>query len=553
MVHSTPFFTPDTNDADLPVRQRYKGTSCRFFARWLFPGWMILVLGCGAVCPLGAQGLNPQEKETESDLAGAVWQFGKTGADSESNGYYFLQYSPNGRYLAARNRDNFVEIHDVKRRVQLCEIGGHESRILRVEFSPDSEFFVTSAPGVGEKTKVWETQTGALATTLPVDTLSARFSTDGKQLIVLGERDVHRFEWPGGKKLASRSWGNDADQPMAISRDGQLVASYRSIKNQTYQCQVSDVQNDSQVMLDGPTFQPRSILISENRQWLAAVFVRDSKVCLWNLHDPHQLKFRLEGHDDTVQSIAFSADNRFLVSTSWDKTSIVWDLLTREPIKRIKGHTEYVNSSAFSPVGLQLATGASGKSDSSVIVWELSDFLFPVEPRPVTAESFDQSWRELGSAFADKALNAVNDLRHSMSEIGPHLVDRVGTLNSMVSLDQLQAWLSDLDDPKFSVREKATLLLQKSRGPADALLQEALRKTTSAEVRYRISRILRTEVTRPKISLTELRRLHRSVFLLELVNDAMSRDLLQAIATQHPHIDIARDAAAAVKRLEASQ
>ncbi|MCH2181215.1 MAG: hypothetical protein MK108_04345 [Mariniblastus sp.] len=538
--------------ADLPRRYRPVALAGQPLIRSL----LCLAWSVGLAAWSGGRltGQEPGSPEADGvlDRTAVVWQFGKTGAESESNGYYHLQFSPNGHYLAARNRDNLVEIHDIQRRVQLCEIGGHESRVLRVEFSPDSRFFVTSAPGVGEKTKVWETETGKLVKALPIDTVCARFSPDGRELILLGEREVHRYTWPGGTLSASRPWGNEADQPMTVTRDGQLVASYRSIKNQHYQCQVSDIQDDSHIMLDGPTLQPRSLLISDNQQWLAAIFVRDSKICIWDLNDPHQLKFRLEGHDQTVQSIAFSADNRFLVSTSWDKTSIVWDLLTRQPVKRIRGHSEYVNSSAFSPRGLQLATGASGPTDSSVILWDLAEFLFPRQPKPVTAESFAETWDALGSVFADKALNAVNDLRGSIEQIGPLVAERVGALNSMVSLDQLRAWIRDLDDPIFSVREKATLQLQKSRGPADALLQEALRATTSAEVRYRLTRILKTEVTRPKTSLTELRRLHRSVFLLELVNDRMSRKLLHSIATQHPHIDVARDAAAAMKRLETS-
>lgn len=541
---------PKSNDTGGSSQPRLGGGALVPLVRCLI--WAVWSVGLASLTDgrLAGQDVGRTESVEEPDQAAILWQFGKTGGESESNGYYHLQFSPNGRFLAARNRDNMVEIHDVQKRVQLCEVGGHESRILQVDFSPDSKFFVTAAPGVGESTKVWESETGQRVKTLPIDTVCARFSRDGRELILLGEGEVHRFDWPSGTPLPSRTWGNEADQPMAVSRDGLLVASYRSIQNQHYQCQVSDIEEDSHVMLDGPTFQPRSLKFSENQQWLAATFARDAKVCLWDLNDPRQLKFQLDGHDQTVQSIAFSADNRFLVSTSWDKTSIVWDLLTRQPVKRIRGHTEYVNSSAFSPQGGRLATGASGETDSSVILWDLAQFLFPREAKPVSADSFAETWDALGSVFAEKSLGALNDLRASFEQVGSQVEDKIGTLNSMVSVDQLRAWIRDLDDPSFAVRERATLQLQKSRGPADLLLQEALRTTTSAEMRYRLTRILKTELTRPKTSLTELRRLHRSVFLLELVNSTMSRKLLHSIATQHPHIDVARDAAAALRRLD---
>ncbi len=515
--------------------------------------WLTLALFVCLGSSLLAQPGDSLQQAKIRELKPAVWQFGNVGSDSQSNGYYHLQYSPNGRFLVARNRDNLVQVYDVKDRVQLYEIGGHESRILQIDFSPDSKYFVTSSPGLGEKTKVWSIQTGSLVAALPIETRCAKFSSDGKQLIVLGDRDVHHYDWPGGQEQGRQPWGNEADQPMTVSRDGRLVVSFRAIKNQTYQCQIYDIQDDSQTILAGPTSQPRSVLISENQRWMAAIHARSNGVTLWDLNDPHELKFQLNGHDKNVQSIAFSADNRFLLSTSWDGTFIVWDLLTRQAIKQVKGHTEYVNSCAISPLGLEFATGASGPTDSSVKVWSLAEFLFPVAPEPVTVNAFQKCWHELGSGFADIGLKAVNDLRFSIDDLAPMLIEQIGTLNSMVSHDQLRSWIRDLDDPRFDIREKATLRLQKSRGLADALLQEALQSTNSAEVRYRITRILRTELKRPKIKLSELRRLHRAVFLLELVDNEKALSLLNAIATQHPHIDVARDAAAAVVRLKAAE
>ena len=485
-----------------------------------------------------------------------VWRFGKTGADSQSNGYYLLQFSPDGRYLAARNRDNVVQIQDVNLRQRLCQVDGHESRILGLAFSPDSKFFVTAAPGVGEKTKVWETETGTLVLTLPMDARTAHFNASGDQLILLGDKQVKHFEWPGGKELSSKNWVNGAEQPVALSRDGQLVASYRSINNSLYQCQLTDIKTGSQVLLDGPdgpAFYPKTMLISPNKQWVAANFIRQTYVGLWDLRDPSEMKYQLAGHDKDIQSIAFSADQRFLVSTSWDKTSILWDLLTRQAIHRIEGHSESVTSGAFSPVSLKLATGASGPSDSSVILWDFSKFLFPSDPKAVTAESFEESWRQLGSALAEQGLNAVNDLRYSADVIKPLLSDRIGLLEDAISEELLQTWVEALDDPSFTIREQATEKLLKVRGLADALLRQTLRDTVRSEVRYRITRILKTPVTRPEINLAELRRLHRAVFLLELINDPAALDLLRLIASQHPHIDISQDAAAAVDRMQRSQ
>ena len=97
--------------------------------------WLILALFVCLGSSLLAQPGDSLQQAKILELKPSVWQFGNVGADSQSNGYYHLQYSPNGRFLVARNRDNLVQVYDVKDRVQLYEIGGHESRILQIDFS----------------------------------------------------------------------------------------------------------------------------------------------------------------------------------------------------------------------------------------------------------------------------------------------------------------------------------------------------------------------------------------------------------------------------------
>ena len=47
----------------------------------------------------------------------------------------------------------------------------------------------------------------------------------------------------------------------------------------------------------------------------------------------------LEGHADSVWSVAFSHDSRWLASSSGDKTLRLWDTETGELLQVLKGHT----------------------------------------------------------------------------------------------------------------------------------------------------------------------------------------------------------------------
>ncbi|KAH8659477.1 hypothetical protein BGZ61DRAFT_523576 [Ilyonectria robusta] len=75
----------------------------------------------------------------------------------------------------------------------------------------------------------------------------------------------------------------------------------------------------------------------------------------------------LEGHDNSVMSMAFSADGQRLASGSWDNTVKVWDAATGACVQTLEGHDHWVMSVAFSADGQRLA---SGSHDNTVKVWD---------------------------------------------------------------------------------------------------------------------------------------------------------------------------------------
>lgn len=81
-----------------------------------------------------------------------------------------------------------------------------------------------------------------------------------------------------------------------------------------------------------------------------------------------EFKRTLNGHSDTIWSIAITPDNQTLVSGSADKTIRIWSLDRLAQPRILSGHSSWVTSIAISPDGNSLA---SGSTDGTIKFWNL--------------------------------------------------------------------------------------------------------------------------------------------------------------------------------------
>ena len=504
---------------------------------------------------VGAQEDEP-EKNSLSDKSNsprwALMRLEEHSGEDEWNGVYDLNFSPDDRFLAARTRDHKIQIYDLEStRLTSC-LDGHAGFIKAMLFSEKNSQLLTVASGTDEFVKFWDYQTGELKRQLEGG--GQHMALDQGQLSVVDNSKLFQTDLSTDQTQQKRLQFA-GEQILGMTNDASTFAVVRTIQRSRDPSPIRIVNhlNKDEVLLDGLQSQVKKVAFSSNQRFAVALYQRENTAVLWDLND-HCKRFDLGQHSERVESVAFSPDNRLVATCSWDRTIRIRDILSGKTVAVLKGHLWNVCAVTFSNDGSRLASGATGRSDCSIIVWDIDKALLDHLQTETSAEPSDaiddiEFWRMLGDANPHVALSAVRNLATNFGEREHFVRSQVTQTIKPIDHQAIQLLIYQLGSERYALRQRATQHLIKIRSQVEKVLRESLNTTKSVEIKFRIRSILAIPRKRLRLEQHSWFRWHRLIHALELANDGASRGLLKVIAIDHPHVEIAREARESLERL----
>jgi len=235
---------------------------------------------------------------------------------------------PNGELIATASWDKTIKVFETDSNFSWYQsLMGHHSAVTCLDFSRDGEMIISG--GKDYRVILWrhvEEGTGYYE-----DTVFGTVHTSPITDVIIGP--TKRMIYSAGA-------------------DGKIMV-YDLVKKRA-----RIIDNKSPV---------RDICLSTNRRFIYCV----DETTLVKQYDAFgRVVKTFEGHEDYVNAVVYSLNNKYLVTASSDKTAIVWNPLTGDPIHKLEGHDWKVTDLAITPDSRYLLTGST---DGSAKLWNLDD------------------------------------------------------------------------------------------------------------------------------------------------------------------------------------
>jgi len=296
-----------------------------------------------------------------------------------------VAFSPNGKYIASASADNTIRIWDSATGEEVVHMT-HIGPKLRIIYSSDGKYIISSSSD--RTARVWNTTTGKeVAHWLHGDSITAiAFSPDSRHVATGSADNTARvFDTTTGQEIA-RVTHYKPVTAIAFSSDGKYVVS--GSMDGAAKSWNADTGEEAALILSGGTESSSakceasvtSVAFSPDEKFIALGCQDVSPLSKYPYNENITIRIWRTSIDglkeyyyylkipftDTVTSLGFSPNSKYLLTSSEDHTARVWEVSSGREISRMT-HDDAITSIAFSADGKQVM---SSSLDHTARVWE---------------------------------------------------------------------------------------------------------------------------------------------------------------------------------------
>ena len=308
-----------------------------------------------------------------------------------TNFVFSVCFTPDDKMLISASDDQSLRLWDVAHLQATAEgegsgplvqiLHGHSQGIWCARLSADGRYLVSAS---GDHTLcLWDLRTRTLVRTFRGHETGVRavaFSPDSTQIASGDERGFMRiWQTQTGETVSAWRGHTTSVWSLAFSPDGQWLASGSydqqvrlwTVARLPFTATIVDLREDESLgpILRGHTHQVTAVAFSPDNKTLVSG-ARDQTVRLWEIspYGHGQVRHILQGHTDSVNCVAVSPDGALIASGSDDQSIRLWDTHTGHALHTLHGHTQGILGIDFSPDGKLLANACQ---DHQVQLWTL--------------------------------------------------------------------------------------------------------------------------------------------------------------------------------------
>ncbi|MEO1972646.1 MAG: WD40 repeat domain-containing protein [Pirellulaceae bacterium] len=207
----------------------------------------------------------------------------------------------------------------------------------------------------------------ASATEPPITAVA--FAPDGESIVAVSQSGLHLFSWPALDRQRTIRTSASNLHCVAFSPSGKHVAVGGGNPSEDGSVEVFSWPAGKLIsMLNGHDDSVRSVAWPDDAKLLTASIDREIK--LWDLEESDNALLTFRGHSRSVDAVCLLKDGKTLVSAGVDQSVRVWDLASGDLIRGMNQHIKPVHALALRPAEGGLPMVASAAGDRTIRFWQ---------------------------------------------------------------------------------------------------------------------------------------------------------------------------------------